>query len=113
MSLFDSARPNPAGFREVTAAEVPVPAQGFRVIDVREPAELLSGRIPGVSSVPLASVTAQAVNWNKDEVLLMVCQGGARSARAAQALLQLGFPRVMNLVGGMNGWAQAGKPVEK
>ena len=115
MSLFDTARPNPAGFRDVTAADVSLPAEGFRIVDVREPAEFTGelGHLPGASLVPLASVTAQAIAWNKDEVLLLVCRSGGRSANAAQALLKLGFPRVMNLVGGMMGWNQAGKPVEK
>ncbi len=115
MALFDAARPNPAGFRDVTSAEVSVPAQGFRIIDVRSPEEFKGplGHLAGATLVPLASVTAQAVGWKKDEPLLMVCASGGRSANAAQALTRMGFSKVMNLVGGMNGWTQAGKPVEK
>ena len=115
MALFDTARPNPAGFREVTSADVSMPAEGFRIIDVREPAEFTGelGHVPGSSLVPLASVTAQAITWNKDEPVLLVCKSGGRSANAAQALSRMGFSKVMNLVGGMMGWNQAGKPVEK
>ncbi len=115
MALFDTARPNPAGFRDVTSADVTLPALGFRVIDVREPAEFTGelGHLPGATLVPLASVIAHAASWKKEEALLVVCKSGGRSANAAQALTKLGFPKVMNLVGGMMGWNQAGKPVEK
>ena len=72
MALFDSARPNPAGFRDVSAADVTLPAQGFHIVDVREPAEFVGelGHIPGAALVPLAGVTAQAISWNKDEPVL-------------------------------------------
>jgi rhodanese-related sulfurtransferase len=115
MALFDSARPNPAGFRDVSAADVTLPAQGFRIVDVREPAEFVGelGHIPGAALVPLAGVTAQAISWNKDEPVLLVCKAGGRSANAAQALNRMGFSKVMNLVGGMMGWNAAGKPIEK
>jgi rhodanese-related sulfurtransferase len=115
MTLFDSARPNPAGFRDVSVADVTLPAQGFRIIDVREPAEFTGelGHLPGAVLVPLAGVTAQAIAWNKDEPVLLVCKAGGRSANAAQALTRMGFSKVMNLVGGMMGWNAAGKPTEK
>ena len=85
------------------------------MVDVREPAEFTGelGHVPGSTLVPLAAVTAQAVSWNKDEELLLVCRSGGRSANAAQALTRMGFTKVMNLVGGMMGWNQAGKPIEK
>lgn len=115
MTLFDAARPNPAGHRDVNVADVSLPADGVRVIDVREPAEFVGplGHIPGAELVPLSSVLAQAVTWNKDEPLLMVCKSGGRSANAAQALHRMGFSKVMNLLGGMVSWNSAGKPTEK
>lgn len=115
MALFDSARPNPAGYRDVTAADVTIPAQGFRLVDVREPPEFTGelGHIPGAELVPLASVLAHAASWNKDEALLLVCKSGGRSGNAAQALNRLGFSKVMNLVGGMMSWNAAGKTIEK
>jgi rhodanese-related sulfurtransferase len=87
MALFDSARPNPAGFRDVSAADVALPAQGFRIVDVREPAEFTGelGHIPGAALVPLAGVTAQAISWNKDEPVLLVCKSGDGRWRRARA----------------------------
>ena len=117
MSLFDStARPNPAGHKDLQVTELPVPAPAtLRIIDVREPHEFVGelGHIPGATLVPLASVPAQAVTWNKADEFLLVCRSGGRSGQAAQALSRLGFGKVMNLVGGMMAWNQAGLKTEK
>jgi glyoxylase-like metal-dependent hydrolase (beta-lactamase superfamily II) len=51
--------------------------------------------------VPLATLGACAASWRKDEEILLVCRSGARSGRAAQALVAAGFQKVMNLAGGM------------
>src|SRR5690242_3085657 len=115
MGLYENAKPNPAGHRDVMPDAVSVPAKGYRMIDVREPHEFTGplGHIPGAELVPLGAVMARASEWNKDEELLMVCKSGGRSANAAQALHRLGFKKTMNLVGGMMAWNAAGKAVEK
>lgn len=115
MSLYDTARPNPAGYRDASPDDVKLPPQGYRLVDVREPDEYTGplGHIAGAELVPLASVLAKAVSWNKDEPLLLVCRSGGRSGNAAMALTRAGFSKAMNLVGGMMAWNAAGKPVEK
>ncbi|PZR15511.1 MAG: rhodanese-like domain-containing protein [Archangium gephyra] len=115
MGLFDTARPNPAGYRDVNVTDVKLPAQGYRLIDVREPHEYTGelGHIKGAALVPMNSVVAQAANWNKDEELLFICKSGGRSANVASALQRMGFTKTMNLVGGMLGWNAAGLPTEK
>lgn len=116
-SLFDeTARPNPAGHRDldVTALPVPVP-EGVTLIDVREPHEFVGelGHVPGATLVPLATVPAQSVTWDKSRTYITICRSGGRSGQAAQALSRLGFSRVINLVGGMLAWNQAGLKTEK
>jgi rhodanese-related sulfurtransferase len=116
MSLFDDARPNPAGFKDLSVAELPVPVPaGVKLIDVREPHEFVGelGHVPGATLVPLATVPAQAVTWDRAAEYVVVCRSGGRSSQAAQALVRAGFGRVMNLVGGMLAWNQAGRPTEK
>ena len=116
MSLFDVARPNPAGFRELSPTEVPGPVPaGLRLIDVREPHEFVGelGHVPGATLVPLATVPAQAMSWDRQAEYLLVCRSGGRSAQAAQALVRAGFGRVVNLSGGMLAWNQAGLKTEK
>ncbi len=115
MALLDAARPNPAGYLDVSVPDVTLPAQGYRIIDVREGHEFTGelGHIAGATLVPLAGVLANAIAWNKDEPLLLVCKSGGRSGNAAQALTRMGFSKAMNLVGGMLAWNSAGRPVEK
>ncbi len=115
MALYETARPNPAGYRDVTHADVKLPAQGYRLVDVREPHEYTGelGHIAGAVLMPMNSVPAHAGQWNKDEELLFICKSGGRSGNVAAALARMGFTKVMNLTGGMLGWNAAGLPVEK
>lgn len=115
MSLYDVAQPNPAGHRDLQISQLTLPASGYRLIDVREPAEFTGelGHIAGAELVPLAGVMAQAASWGRDETLVLVCRSGGRSANAAQALTRMGFGKAMNLVGGMLAWNAAGLPIEK
>jgi len=115
MSIFALAVPNPRGYRDLTLEQLPLPPAGFRLVDVREPSEFSGelGHIPGAELVPMGGVMAQAISWNKDEPLVLVCRSGGRSGNVAQALTQAGFRQVMNLVGGMLSWNAAGRAVEK
>ncbi|MDQ3811229.1 MAG: MBL fold metallo-hydrolase [Chloroflexota bacterium] len=82
------------------------------VVDVREPAEYAAGHIPGAMSVPQADLAQRLGELPRDRDVLVVCQGGTRSLRAARFLKQVGFERVTNLNGGTSGWQAAGLPVE-
>lgn len=117
MTLFDSpaARPNPAGYKDVSPQDVPLPAEGFRIVDVREPHEFAGelGHVPGSELVPMQSVLEHARAWDREAPLLLVCRSGGRSAMVAQALVRAGFTRVMNLAGGMLAWNAAGLAVER
>ena len=116
MSLYETkATAHPAGYRDVAVTDLKLPQVGVQLIDVREPAEFTGelGHVPGAKLVPLAAVAAQAIAWDKQAEYLLICRSGGRSGMAAQTLLRMGFPKVMNLVGGMLAWNQAGLVVEK
>gem|GEM_PF-880571 len=112
--LYDSAQPQPAGYRDVDvrrlAAERP---PGLHLVDVREPSELegVLGHLEGMSPAPLATVREVVAPWPRDTEVLLICRSGARSARAAAQLVELGFTRVMNLRGGMLAWNTEELPV--
>lgn len=95
------------------APEELVQKRSARLIDVREPAELHGdlGKLAAAESVPLASVESAARGWDKDRELVLICRSGGRSARAAAALVKMGFTRVMNLTGGMLAYRAAGLPM--
>jgi rhodanese-related sulfurtransferase len=85
------------------------------VIDVCEPDEFANGHVIGSKNVPLGQLEdklAQVVK-NKSAQLVMVCQVGARSARAATTARKLGYENVQSLSGGLKAWQAASMPIEK
>jgi rhodanese-related sulfurtransferase len=82
------------------------------VLDVREPEEYTHGHVPGAINLPQAEIASRLDELPRDRPIITVCQVGARSRRAAQFLLQMGFERVASTTGGTEGWINAGKPIE-
>jgi rhodanese-related sulfurtransferase len=85
------------------------------VIDVCEPDEFARGHVIGAKNLPLGQLEdklAQLVK-SKSAQVVMVCQVGARSARAAATARKLGFENVKSLAGGLKAWQAASMPVEK
>jgi len=107
---------------DVEAARGLLNDPGAVFVDVREPAELeQTGRIPGaVHAVRgllefLADPESPMHNPKLDrgKRLVVTCASGGRSMLAARTLMEMGYPEVLNLTGGMTAWRQAGAPVER
>jgi hydroxyacylglutathione hydrolase len=99
---------------DITAGDAPTWLQqtGAVVLDVREPSEYAAGHVPGAVSIPQAELALRLDDLSRERDLLVVCEGGTRSVRAARFLKQTGFSRVTNLAGGTSGWRSAGLPTE-
>jgi rhodanese-related sulfurtransferase len=96
-----------AEVREVPAAGVP---DGAWLLDVREDDEWTAGYAPGARHIPLGQLGARTAEIPQDEVVYVICRSGARSGRAAQALSAAGWDAI-NVAGGMQDWAAAGRPM--
>ncbi len=85
------------------------------VIDVCSPEEFAQGHVIGAKNLPLGDLEAKLaqVVKNKATPVVMVCQVGARSARAAATAQKLGYENVQSLAGGLKAWQAANMPVEK
>ncbi len=85
------------------------------VIDVCEPDEFARGHVIGAKNLPLGQLEDKLALLvkNKSSQVVMVCQVGARSARAATTARKLGFENVQSLAGGLKAWQAASMPVEK
>ena len=83
------------------------------VLDVRDPAEYDAGHILGAKNQPLARLESGEAAKKKSQPLIVYCDGGARSQKAAALLRKQGYEKVVNLSGGLGAWQQAGLPVEK
>ena len=85
------------------------------VIDVCEPNEFAAGHVVGAKNIPLSDLQAKlgSAVKNKKLPIILVCQSGARSARAVATAKGLGFEQVHSLGGGLVAWKAANLPVEK
>jgi rhodanese-related sulfurtransferase len=92
---------------EVTAASVP---DGAWLLDVREDDEWAAGHAPGATHIPLGDLGTRATEVPRDTTIYVVCRSGGRSARATLALVGSGWDAV-NVAGGMQDWAAAGRPM--
>ena len=113
--------------------------EGYTYVDVRSVPEFDAGHPAGACNVPLLHrdpatgqmtpnpefLAVMQANHDADARLLVGCQMGGRSARAAQILASAGYSGVCNVMGGFGGardratgqvvhpgWAGAGLPVE-
>lgn len=85
---------------------------GVQLVDVRTPAEFSSGHIPGARNVPLGALQLPLDDVDKAQPVVVVCEVGGRSSRAATQLAEAGY-QAINLTGGTSAWTQAGHPVEQ
>lgn len=81
------------------------------VLDVREPEEYAHGHIPGAINVPQADLASRLEEVPRNRPVIVVCERGVRSLRAAQFLIQVGFDQVVSVKGGTAAWRGARKPV--
>lgn len=107
---------------------------GAKYLDVRSVAEFEQGHPEGAFNVPLMHADPQTrqmrpnpdflsvvrANFPADTALVIGCQMGGRSAKAAEILATAGYHDIANVLGGYGGapqfghagWVQAGLPVE-
>ena len=103
----------------VTAAQATqlINREDALVVDVRDPGDYGAGHILGAKSVPLARIESGDVPGDvarrKDKSVILYCERGDQSSKAAAALRKHGFQKAVSLAGGLSGWRQAGLPVEK
>ena len=85
------------------------------VLDVREPAETVGGKIAKAIQIPVGAVTKRIgeLEKHKDKTLLVYCKTGARSGVACKELSKNGFDKVFSLNGGITAWQEAHLPISK
>ena len=73
--------------------------QGAMVVDVRSTGEYSGGHLPNAVNIPLGELkeTLPVRVPDKNQVLLLHCLSGTRSAIAKRQLKGMGYPNVFNL----------------
>jgi len=74
-------------------------AAGALVIDVRSAGEFTSGHVANALNIPLGELRERVpqIAKDKNQVLLVHCLSGGRSAIARQRLKRMGYANVFNL----------------
>jgi rhodanese-related sulfurtransferase len=76
------------------------------LLDVREPEEMIDGKIAGSINIPMDEVERRLDEIPTDRDIVVICHLGARSAYITRKLNALGYDRAMNLRGGMEAWLE-------
>jgi adenylyltransferase/sulfurtransferase len=74
------------------------------VLDVREPYEYQIANIGG-KLIPQNDVPQRLAEIDREREIVVQCRSGGRSQRIAEFLVQQGYPKVVNLAGGILAWA--------
>jgi len=80
------------------------------LIDVREPWEFETGRVPGAVNLPMSTIGEHLAEL-PDGPFDVICKVGGRSGRVVEALAARGYDAT-NVDGGTDDWIAAGYPVE-
>jgi molybdopterin/thiamine biosynthesis adenylyltransferase/rhodanese-related sulfurtransferase len=96
--------------REATVDHALEIAPNREILDVREQNEWDAGHIPGATLVPLGDVADRIRDRFPDlsTPILVHCAVGARSARAAGIMTQLGYTNVVSMRGALQEWRAKG-----
>jgi len=79
----------------------------FLLLDVREPHEYQTAKIPGSKLIPLGELEKRLKELEpyKEKEVIAHCKSGGRSAKAVELLMRSGFKKVWNVVGGIGEWS--------
>jgi rhodanese-related sulfurtransferase len=93
-------------YREITVDELGPLGPEARIIDVREDDEWAAGHIPWAVHVPLATVPERLASFDGAPTYV-ICRSGGRSGKACEFAAARELD-VVNVLGGMLAWEQAG-----
>ena len=88
-----------------------VEAAYAQFIDVRTPEEYASGHAYRSKNIPIDDLSANLDKLEKNEPVYLICHSGNRSKKAAQMLVDAGFPQAISVEGGTEAWQAAGLPM--
>lgn len=82
--------------------------EGAFILDVRQPDEWEQGHIPSATLIPLDELASRLDEVPQEQIVVVVCRSGNRSAQGRDILLRAGFTQVTSMDGGMNSWQAMG-----
>ena len=101
------------GMMEASPAEArpKIEAAYSQFIDVRTKIEYDAGHAYRARNIPFDELLASLDKLEKNEPVYLICQSGATSKKAAQLLVEAGFPQAISISGGITRWQAEGLPM--
>ncbi|NNN16247.1 MAG: molybdopterin-synthase adenylyltransferase MoeB [Acidimicrobiaceae bacterium] len=96
---------------EISTEEAEALFGDWTFLDVREADEFQQGSIPTSVFIPRGNLEIQieAKIPDRKTPIVIYCAGGVRSAFAARTLAELGYEKVVSMLGGFNRWKDEGR----
>jgi len=109
-----------AGLKASTTAQLPLDElrrlkqedSSLQIVDVRREGEYQNGHVPNAVNVTLAHLEQELSSVPPGRPTAVICASGYRSSIATSILERHGLTNLFNVVGGTNGWINAGYEVE-
>jgi len=81
----------------------------YVVLDVRSPDEIEAGKVAAAVELDYFddAFENELGKLDKDKQYLVYCAAGGRSSKSADIMIDMGFTKVYNLVGGYTSWSAA------
>jgi adenylyltransferase/sulfurtransferase len=112
VSFEEQANSKPLSYQSMYVEELRALRESgkpFCLLDVREPYEREISHMGG-EHIPLGLLEEELARLNSDELIVVHCKSGVRSASACKTLLLAGFKQVYNLEGGILAWIDEVEP---
>lgn len=115
LALVTEAKKN---IREITPKQLKDKLEhheDMKLIDVREDHEWTTGSIPGAMHLSRGIIERDIEKNVPDhqQQIVVYCSGGFRCALVAENLQKMGYSQVCSLDTGLQGWVDAGYPVQQ
>lgn len=114
--VFSLLQGRVAGAKSISPLELPQVQRDSKttIIDIRDPKDYNEQHLPGSINIPLAEINADnaALQKHKQKSVIVVCQAGHTSSKAAKQLVTMGFDSIYMLSGGVFAWVKANMPTE-
>lgn len=78
--------------------------KNIQFIDVRTQGEYKANHRAPFKNIPLSNLSSHLDQLDRDKEIVVICQSGMRSAKAAKILKKQGFAKIYNVKGGMSAW---------
>lgn len=101
------------GVIEMSPAEArpKIEAAYSQFIDVRSKAAYDAGHAYRARNIPFDELPTSFDKLEKNEPVYLICQSGATSKKAAEILVEAGFPQAISVAGGITAWQAEGLPM--